>query len=401
MPTLLEASDERTPRAWSIGSAEDAVALAVAFSHAEGDTAGQNGDRLQLFASGLGQAAPKVSFALRDLGCVPAPRRDACFRLDHRRWVPDEAIAERVLLASPSEPVDLVTVRDREDPPTEALERLRVGGAMLFSTPPALPPGGFRPEGRHTRLFRKEDGPASAPIKERVDGEAVDTLAARRVQEELVGSHLALARSLARKFSHRGAPTDELEQVALLALVKAARRFDAARQAAFATYAKATIMGELKRHFRDKTWMVRVPRSLQELYLAVKQARDELGHELGSSPTPAQVAERLGVSEEAVLEAADAGNAYTPASLDVPVSDEDRPTDIPVTDPGFDRALDRQRLQDLLPQLGQREHLVLKRLFFDGWTQQQVADEIGVSQMQVSRLLSGTITRLRGLLAEA
>jgi RNA polymerase sigma-B factor len=401
MPALRETSDKRTARAWSIGSAEDAVALAVAFSHAEEDATGRNGDRLQLFASGLGQRGPRVSFALRDLGCVPAPSRDACFRLDHRRWVPDEAIAEQVLLARPSELVDLVTVRDREDPPADALERLRIGGAMLFSTPPSSPPDGMRPQGSHDRLFCKEDGPASSPATEPIDGDPVDTLAARRVQEELVSSHVRLARSLARRFGHRGAATDELEQVALLALVKAARRFDPDRQAAFATYAKATILGELKRYFRDKTWMVRVPRSLQERYLAVKQARDELGHELGSSPTPAQVAQRLGVSEELVLEASDAGNAYTPASLDVPTSDEDRPTDIPVTDPGFEQALDRQRLHDLLPQLDRREHLVLKRLFFDGWTQQQVADEIGVSQMQVSRLLSGTISRLRGLLVDA
>ena len=126
-----------------------------------------------------------------------------------------------------------------------------------------------------------------------------------------------MARALAHRFLHRGEPADELEQVALLALVKASRRFDPTRNNTFATYATVSILGELKRHFRDKTWMLRVPRSTQELYLAIKEAREELGHELGRTPTAGQIAARLEVGEDAVLEALEAGGTYWTTSLDV------------------------------------------------------------------------------------
>ena len=222
-----------------------------------------------------------------------------------------------------------------------------------------------------------------------------ETLAHRQVQAELVNTHLGLARSLARRFGHHGEPADDLEQVALLALIKASRRFDANREATFATYATASILGELKRHFRDKTWMLRVPRSLQERYLAIKEAREELGHELGCSPTIAQIAARVGVSEEAILDAMEAGDNYWPASLDVGTSEDGPGIEIPVIDERFDRSLDRQELRQLLPQLDRREQQILKRLYFDGWTQRGVADEIGVSQMQVSRLLARTLAKLR------
>jgi RNA polymerase sigma-B factor len=221
------------------------------------------------------------------------------------------------------------------------------------------------------------------------------SLLRRDAQQRLVTDHLRLAGALARRFLHRGEPIDELEQVAFLALVKASRRFDPKHNAAFATYATVSILGELKRHFRDKTWMLRVPRSTQDRYLAVKEAREDLGHQLRTTPTVAQIATQLGVTDEVILEAMEAGGSYWTASLDGRAPDGERTIDLPVTDPALDRALDRQRVQALLPRLDHREQLVLRRLFFDGFTQQQVADEIGASQMQVSRLQARTIAKLR------
>jgi RNA polymerase sigma-B factor len=215
------------------------------------------------------------------------------------------------------------------------------------------------------------------------------------MQQDLVTQHTRLARALAHRFLHRGEPSDELEQVAFLALVKASHRFDPQHNTTFATYATVSILGELKRHFRDKTWMLRVPRSTQELYLSIKEAREELGHQLGTPPTVRQIASRLEVSDEAILEAMEAGGSYWTASLDVRGPDGERSIDIPVTDGALDRVLDRQRLRVLLPRLDEREQLILKRLYFDGYTQQRVANELGASQMQVSRLLSRTIAKLR------
>jgi RNA polymerase sigma-B factor len=182
--------------------------------------------------------------------------------------------------------------------------------------------------------------------------------------------------------------------------VKASRRFDPQRNNTFATYATVSVLGELKRHFRDKTWMLRVPRSTQELYLAIKESREELGHQLRSVPTVAQIAGHLGVTEEAVLEAMEAGATYWTTSLDGHTADGERSVDIPVADGGLDRVLDRSRLHSVLPRLDRRERLVLQRLYFDGYTQQRVADELGASQMQVSRLLARTIAKLRAFCGE-
>jgi RNA polymerase sigma-B factor len=215
------------------------------------------------------------------------------------------------------------------------------------------------------------------------------------MQQDLVTHHVRLARALARRFLHRGEPADELEQVAYLALIKASHRFDRQHNTTFATYATVSILGELKRHFRDKTWMLRVPRSTQELYLSIKDAREELGHQLGAPPTVAQIASHLEVTEEHILEAMEAGESYWTASLDGRGPDGERSIDIPVTDWALDRTLDREGLRLLLPRLDQREQLILKRLFFDGYTQQRVADELGASQMQISRLLARIIAKLR------
>ena len=406
MPPLLDVAPDRAPQVWTFGPAEDAVALALAYHHAWGDC--ETAD-IEVFLSGRSAPSERVHFGLADVRCLPQERRRRAFLREDRHYVPTPLLMRRVILATPAEPVDLLTLRVHggqgavQGPARTALERLRQGGRLLFDRPPPagfLPDGGFRPLHPSGRLFEKltEGLPAEATAAR--PGPA-DTLAARDEQARLVESHYNLARSLARRFAHHGEMADDLEQVALLALVKASGRYSSDHGSSFATFATASIIGELKRHFRDKTWMLRVPRSLQETYLAVKSAKEELGQTLGSSPTVQQIADYLRISEESVLSAMEAGDSYWPASLDTPRrGDEDSVTEIPVTDAGFDSSLDRRQLRESLPQLERREQLIVKRLYFDGWTQRRVAEEIGVSQMQVSRLMARTLAKLREAFAE-
>ena len=222
-------------------------------------------------------------------------------------------------------------------------------------------------------------------------------------QRQLIEDHLGLARALARRFAHRGEAIDDLEQVAMLALVKVSRRFDPSLGASFSTYATTSILGELKRHFRDHSWMMRVPRRTQETYLAFKKGSEALEQELGRPASIPELAVYLRVSEEQILEAIEAGRSFWPASLDTPPS-EDKPAPIDTLEAGtdeYDLALDRQRLTELLPGLAPRDQTIIGLLFFEGWTQQRVADRIGVSQMQVSRLLHRILDDLRAQLVEA
>jgi RNA polymerase sigma-B factor len=233
----------------------------------------------------------------------------------------------------------------------------------------------------------------SGPV---ASGDQAEPTARRPSEPDLVDGHLDLARSLARRFRNRGEPADDLDQVAFVALIKAARRFDPDRHIAFSTYATVNILGELKRHFRDKTWMLRVPRATQELYLSIKDARADLGHRLARTPTVSEIASHLGVAEVEVIDATLAGGTYWPASLDVYGPDGERSIDIPVIDACLDRAIEREQMRTLLRQCDPRERLILKRIYLDGETQQQVAEEIGSSQMQVSRVLARTLVKLRG-----
>jgi RNA polymerase sigma-B factor len=243
-------------------------------------------------------------------------------------------------------------------------------------------------------LRRKRGGPDGAAGGSEEQA-VVRTLARRMLEEELVSRHLNLARGLARRFSGHGEPVEDLRQVAFVGLVLAARRYDPAQNASFSTYATATILGELKRYFRDKSWMMRVPRHVQETYLAIKTAREELYQELACSPTIGQIARRLRITEEAVLEAIEAGDNFLPQSLDSGPDEESPGREVPVVDPAFDVMLERNLLMDAIPRLSRREQLVLKRVYLDGWTQRKVAQEIGVSQMQVSRLLHASAHKIR------
>ena len=398
MPPLLDVAPQRRPEVWTVGTAEDAVALALAYHHAIGDP--DEAD-IRVFLSALGPTEGRMHFALSDLRCLPSDRRQAFVHVD-RRWTPVPRLTQRVVLGPPAAPVDLVTIRAHSAPggPFPALDRLRRGGRVLFVDdvrPGLVPESDFEAVDRSGRLFaRTTDAPAIAAVTEGDDGSAPLTLTARLRQEKLVESHLNLARSLARRFAHHGEMTEDLEQVALLALVKAAGRYSDDHGSSFATYATASVLGELKRHFRDKTWMLRVPRSLQETYLSIKTAREELGQKLGTSPTIPQIAAHLRVSEEAILAAMEAGDNYWPASLDTARRDgEDAGTEVPVIEHGFETSLDRRQLRESLPALDRREQHLIKRLYFDGWTQRRVAEEIGVSQMQVSRLMARTLDKLR------
>jgi RNA polymerase sigma-B factor len=393
IPPLLKGRGPRAARTWSLGSTADAVAVTVAFAHA----AGSRSNGFRAFVSASPPDTRTVSFGRADVGALPAEGRSTWFRCDDHRWLPEPMISDHILLGEPPGPVDLVTVRqpDSDASVTSAVDHLRRGGHLLFVEPPSSLPDDLRRVDSDGRLFKMDARRRARPDQPQADLAAQDSLTRHQMQQDLVTQHVRLARALAHRFLHRGEPADELEQVAFLALVKASHRFDPDHNTTFATYATVSMLGELKRHFRDKTWMLRVPRSTQELYLSIKEAREELGHQLGTPPTVTQIAHHLDVTDEAILEAMEAGSSYWTASLDVPGPDGERTIDVPVTDAALDGALDRQRLRVLLPRLDEREQLILQRLYFDGYTQQRVANELGASQMQVSRLLARTIAKLR------
>ena len=224
----------------------------------------------------------------------------------------------------------------------------------------------------------------------------------RRLRDELVEAHIPLAQFLARRFSHRGESHEDLVQVALLGLLKAVDRFEPDRGLQFSTFATPTIVGELKRHFRDKGWAMRVPRRVQELHLQLGRVVGTLSQELGRSPTVAEIAQHAGGSEEDVLEAMEAGGMYRLASLDGPaaVGDGEEGTDmasmVGEVDPEFDRVEQQSELSELLSVLPEREQTIVYLRFFRGLTQSEIAERVGISQMHVSRLLARSLEMLRG-----
>jgi RNA polymerase sigma-B factor len=224
------------------------------------------------------------------------------------------------------------------------------------------------------------------------------------LRDQLVEAHLGLAEYLARRFSNRGEPLDDLTQVASVGLIKAVDRFDPAREVEFSTYATHTIVGELKRHFRDKGWSVRAPRRMQELYLRLGNVIGILSQELGRSPTVPELATEAGVSEEEVLEALEAGQAYRSTSIDAPGSagagapGEEGDTlaaHLGGVDPEMAEAERRAELSPLLAGLPEREQTILFMRFFEGLTQSEIATRLGISQMHVSRLLARSLEQLR------
>ena len=221
----------------------------------------------------------------------------------------------------------------------------------------------------------------------------------QRIRGELVELHLPLVEYLARRFRNRGEWLDDLTQVATIGLIKSIDRFDLDRGVEFSTYATPTIVGEIKRHFRDKGWAVRVPRRLQELKLALTKAISDLAQRLGRAPTVAELAAHLQMSEEEVLEGLESANAYSTVSLDAPDSgDEDAPAvaeSLGMLDEALEGVEYRESLKPLLERLPPREKRILLLRFFGNMTQSQIATELGISQMHVSRLLARTLTQLR------
>lgn len=216
------------------------------------------------------------------------------------------------------------------------------------------------------------------------------------LRDELVAEHLGLAHQLARRFANRGEPYEDLVQVASMAIVKSVDRFDPGRGVEFSTFATRTAVGELKRHFRDKGWAIRAPRRVQELYLELGQVISTLSQTLGRSPTVAELAAATGATEEAVLEALEAGQGYRNASIDVPDrQDETLAARLSTDDDAYSLIEDRVVLGPALEKLAPREQMILRLRFFEGLTQSEIAKQVGVSQMHVSRLLAASLERLR------
>ena len=226
-----------------------------------------------------------------------------------------------------------------------------------------------------------------------------DSTRRQRIRDELVTMHLPLVRHLARRFNNRGEPLEDLIQVATVGLINSVDRFDPERGADFLSYAVPTVVGEIKRHFRDHGWAVRVPRRLKELHLSLTAATAELSQRNGRAPNATELAAYLGLSREEVLEGLEAANAYRSSSLDDPVRGDGEMPSLAETIGDEDAALEhvefRESLQPLLAQVAPRERKILILRFFGNLTQSQIADQMGISQMHVSRLLSQTLVKLR------
>ena len=225
-----------------------------------------------------------------------------------------------------------------------------------------------------------------------------------RLRDDLVRGHLPVAQHIARRFSRRGEPEEDLEQVATLGLINAVDRYDPSRGTDFLSYAVPTITGEVRRHFRDQAWSMRVPRRLKDLNVTLSSAMGQMSQTLGRAPTAAELATHLNLPKEDVLEALEASNAYRSGSLDeMLVDDPDSGTVSDLlgeADAALDKVEYQQSLAPLLSQLPPRERTIIMLRFFKNMTQSQIAAEVGISQMHVSRLLAKTLAQLREGLGE-
>jgi RNA polymerase sigma-B factor len=221
-----------------------------------------------------------------------------------------------------------------------------------------------------------------------------------RLRERLVAGYEGLVHFLARRFQNRGEPLEDIVQVGFLGLIKAIDRFDPSLGNEFTTFATPTILGEIKRYFRDKGWAIRFPRRLQELYQQVVRVNEEMKNQLGRQPSMAEVAERLGVEQDDVLEAMEMSSAFTPVSIDSTTGGDDddgRQLSEAVggEDPNLDRVEMRQVLDRAMQHLNERERRIMIMRFFDEMSQSEVAKRLGISQMHVSRLQRAALEHLR------
>ena len=220
-----------------------------------------------------------------------------------------------------------------------------------------------------------------------------------RLRAEVVEDHMPYARHIAHRYRDRGASAEDFEQVAYLGLVKAVDNFDPEHGTGFLGYATPMIVGEIKRYYRDATWSVHVPRHMQEVTGALHKAADEMTAERGRAPTIPELAERLGIGRDEVVEAIDASEAYHTASLDHPVGTEQDGSSfgelMGEIDPGYDQAVDREVLRGLVAVLPERDKRILLMRYFRAMTQSEIGEELGISQMQVSRLIARILGELR------
>jgi RNA polymerase sigma-B factor len=226
-----------------------------------------------------------------------------------------------------------------------------------------------------------------------------------RAREQLIEQYMSLVRSLARRYSYRGEQLEDLVQIGAIGLIKAIDRFDLDRGVELTTYATPNIIGEIKRHFRDKGWAVRVPRGLQELNVQLSRLMEQLTVQLGRSPTIPELAKAAGVEEEEVLEALESGRAYTSLSLSVGGGGGDDDDLDPLESLGteehqYEVSEDRAVLAPGFKALDERERTILQLRFFDGLTQSQIAQQVGISQMHVSRLIRRSLEKIRETIAE-
>jgi len=280
-------------------------------------------------------------------------------------------------------------------------EKVHSKGDLEHPRPPVYP---RTMETGHADAAAGAGAPASGRPDAGTDGSAPRVAKApprltKAERDAMVERHLGLARHLALRYSDSGEPLDDLFQVASLGLVNAVDRFDPSRGLAFTTFAVPTILGELKRHFRDRGWAIHVPRDLKESALRVRRAIAD--HHGERPPTPAELAQTTGLSLEGVLEALDAAGAQRALSLDVPAKSDDEGSGATLGDLLGDdddelaRATDRTLLQSLMRTVTPREREILRLRFVEDLTQSEIGERIGVSQMQVSRILRGALTRMR------
>lgn len=284
-------------------------------------------------------------------------------------------------------------------------------GALSAGDAPPQPTG--RPAGQPPEQRTAEEDAVGAAVPatssersarateqlQRLAAMAPDDPERARLRSTVVEEHLPLVRHLARRYADRGEPLADLVQVGTIGLLKAVDRYDAGRGVPFAAFAVPTVLGEIRRHFRDRGWAVRIPRRLQELSRTLAVARVELTQELGRAPTVAELAVRAGVDEDAVLEGMESAGAYTTVPLE-PGEPESPGPWLATDDDGLRGVEDREALRPLLARLPARERRIIALRFVRGMSQAQIAEEVGISQMHVSRLLARTLSALRAELGE-
>ena len=376
-PWLIGIAEARAVRLWAVGNPHDLVQIGRAMA-ARAARVGAPG-------------APELR--VEALTTSPVPEREIAARLAEVSGAlhPPVTVSMHLEARPPKRPVDLVALSQTASEGiscAEACNALRPGGRLLS----------HQPIGRATGLWPLDE---SGQLLYK-PGAKVDVSGNERAEyrNALVTSHLGLARALARRFDGRGESREELEQVALAALTACARRYDPDRGVPFGGYAAQSVLGELKRHFRDCTWGAHVARPVQERYLALKEAREALSQSLGRSPKVNEVAAHLHVTEEQVIEAMEAGSSYWPLSLDRPQLRSGEDLDVECPEDAIERATDLGTLAAAIPHLSPTERFAIRRYFFEERTQQSIANEIGVSQMQASRIISRAVAHLRASFVE-